>query len=182
MLNWTFFDLSAHCVFRKELVDAIFFNYLVILHIPTYLLIVSSSHTVCQKWKIYAVNNLCTWIWKLRNFLTTFFRFFFAFFLYFRPHCVKEEEEVFSSIEGLVCDALKDRLGMALFGHLDWNSFNHGKFSSWGAIYCNNMIYLHFKGTSLSKLLCCIPEFTLHMYVLYFLGTYFYLVRFLEDT
>ena len=97
-------------------------------------------------------------------------------------NCDEEEEEVFSSIEGLVSDALKDRLGMALFGHLDWNSFNHGKFSSWGAIYCNNMIYLHFKGTSLSKLLCCIPEFTLHMYVLYFLGTYFYLVKFLEDT
>ena len=57
---------------------------------------------------------------KIKEFLTTFFRFFFAFFLYFRPHCVKEEEEeVFSSIEGLVSDALKDRLGMALFGHLD---------------------------------------------------------------
>ena len=123
---------------------------------------------------------------KIKEFsnMTSFFRFFFfAFFLYFRSHCVKEEEEVFSSIEGLVCDALKDRLGMALFGHLDWNSFNHGKFSSWGAIYCNNMIYLHFKGTSLSKLLCCIPEFTLHMYVLllYYQGTYFYLVRFLKD-
>ena len=58
---------------------------------------------------------------KIKEFsnMTNFFSdFFFAFFLYFRPHCVKEEE-VFSSIEGLVCDALKDRLGMALFGHLD---------------------------------------------------------------
>ena len=59
---------------------------------------------------------------KIQEFsnMTNFFQIFFAFFLYFRPHCVKEEEEeVFSSIEGLVCDALKDRLGMALFGHLD---------------------------------------------------------------
>ena len=69
---------------------------------------------------MYAVNDLCALIpMKIKEFFNHFFQiFFFAFFLYFRPHCVKEEE-VFSSIEGLVSDALKDRLGMALFGHLD---------------------------------------------------------------